>query len=124
MARAAGAAGRRWPPCAAARGRQAGLALALLLPAALVVFGVVLYPAGRALVISFYDVNSPFPGTYPFRGLANYTDILGSERFWTAVGHTLYFTVGLDRRRAGARASVSPCCSTRRCGCGGCSGRS
>jgi multiple sugar transport system permease protein/N,N'-diacetylchitobiose transport system permease protein len=65
----------------------------LLLPAALVVFGVVLYPAARALVISFYDVNSPFPGTYPFLGLDNYTDVLGSDRFWTATGHTLYFTV-------------------------------
>ncbi len=65
----------------------------LLLPAALVVFGVVLYPAARALIISFYDVNSPFPGDYPFRGLANYTDVLGSDQFWTTVGHTLYFTV-------------------------------
>jgi ABC-type sugar transport system permease subunit len=72
---------------------QAGLAMLLLLPAALVVFGVVLYPAARALVISFYDVDSPFPGTYPFRGLANYTDILTSDRFWITAQHTLYFTV-------------------------------
>ncbi|HEU4426448.1 MAG TPA: sugar ABC transporter permease [Pilimelia sp.] len=74
-------------------GGQAGLAALLLLPAALVVFGVVLYPAARALIISFFDVDSPFPGTYPFRGLANYTDILTSERFWTTARHTLYFTV-------------------------------
>jgi multiple sugar transport system permease protein/N,N'-diacetylchitobiose transport system permease protein len=77
----------------APRFRGAGLAFLLLLPAALVVFGVVLYPAGRALVISFYDVDSPFPGEYPFRGLANYVDILRSSRFWTAAGHTAYFTV-------------------------------
>jgi ABC-type sugar transport system permease subunit len=69
------------------------MAFLLLVPAALIVFGVVLYPAGRALVISFYDVDSPFPGTYPFKGLANYSDILGSSRFWNAVEHTLYFTV-------------------------------
>ena len=36
------------------------MAFLLLVPAALIVFGVVLYPAGRALVISFYDVDSPF----------------------------------------------------------------
>jgi multiple sugar transport system permease protein/N,N'-diacetylchitobiose transport system permease protein len=77
----------------APRVRGAGLAFLLLLPAALVVFGVVLYPAGRALVISFYDVDSPVPGEYPFRGLANYVDILRSSRFWTAAGHTAYFTV-------------------------------
>lgn len=78
--------------------RRAGLgefrlALLLLLPAALVVFGVVLYPAGRALVISFLDVNSPFPGAYPFVGLHNYTAVLGDRRLWTAAEHTLYFTV-------------------------------
>jgi multiple sugar transport system permease protein/N,N'-diacetylchitobiose transport system permease protein len=73
--------------------RQAWLAALLLTPAALVTFGVVLYPAGRALVISFLDVNSPFPGAYPFVGLRNYTAILQSGRFWTAVQHTLYFTV-------------------------------
>jgi multiple sugar transport system permease protein/N,N'-diacetylchitobiose transport system permease protein len=72
---------------------QARLAAVLLLPAAVAVFGVVLYPAGRALVISFYDVNSPFAGDYPFVGLRNYTEILRDSRIWTAVGHTLYFTV-------------------------------
>jgi multiple sugar transport system permease protein/N,N'-diacetylchitobiose transport system permease protein len=65
----------------------------LLLPAALVVFGVVLYPAGRALVISFYDVNSPFPGAYPFKGLGNYVEVLSDPRVLTAAGHTLYFTI-------------------------------
>jgi multiple sugar transport system permease protein/N,N'-diacetylchitobiose transport system permease protein len=74
-------------------GRQARLAGLLLLPAALIVFGVVLYPAGRALVISFLAVDSPFPGAYPFRGLANYTQVLASNGFWIAVEHTLYFTV-------------------------------
>jgi ABC-type sugar transport system permease subunit len=69
------------------------LAYALLLPAALVVFGVVLYPAGRALVISFYDVNSPFPGAYPYKGLSNYAEVLADPRVLTAAEHTLYFTV-------------------------------
>jgi ABC-type sugar transport system permease subunit len=73
--------------------RQMWLAYLLLAPATAVVFGVVLYPAGRALVISFLDVNSPFPGAYPFVGLRNYAGILHSGRFWTAVQHTLYFTV-------------------------------
>ena len=72
---------------------QARLAALLLLPAAIAVFGVVLYPAARALIISFYDVDSPFAGQYPFVGLRNYTDILSDSRIWTAAGHTLYFTV-------------------------------
>jgi multiple sugar transport system permease protein/N,N'-diacetylchitobiose transport system permease protein len=72
---------------------QTRLALTLLLPAAAVVFGVVLYPAGRALVISFYDVDSPFPGAYPFVGLRNYTEVLSDPRLWMAARHTVYFTI-------------------------------
>jgi multiple sugar transport system permease protein/N,N'-diacetylchitobiose transport system permease protein len=90
---ARGTGARLAAPLRGGAGRQARLAALLLLPAALVVFGVVLYPAGRALVISFYNVDSPLPGGYPFRGLANYADILSDGRFWTAVRHTLYFTV-------------------------------
>jgi ABC-type sugar transport system permease subunit len=85
--------GRLVPALRAIGSSQARLAFMLLLPAAVLVFGVVLYPAGRALVISFYDVNSPFPGAYPFRGLANYTEVLSDRRLWTAAEHTLYFTV-------------------------------
>ena len=90
---ARGTGRRLLAPLRGGAGRQARLAAVLLLPAALVVFGVVLYPAGRALVISFYDVTSPFPGAYPFRGLANYVDILRDHRTWVAAQHTAYFTV-------------------------------
>jgi multiple sugar transport system permease protein/N,N'-diacetylchitobiose transport system permease protein len=85
-------AARRWWARPAGRG-QTRLALLLLLPAAVVVFGVVLYPAGRALVISFYDVDSPFPGAYPFVGLRNYADVLADRRLWMAAEHTAYFTL-------------------------------
>jgi multiple sugar transport system permease protein/N,N'-diacetylchitobiose transport system permease protein len=90
---ARGAGRRLLAPLRGGAGRQARLAAALLLPAALVVFGVVLYPAGRALVISFYAVDSPFPGAYPYRGLSNYIDILRDSRTWVAVEHTAYFTI-------------------------------
>jgi multiple sugar transport system permease protein/N,N'-diacetylchitobiose transport system permease protein len=84
---------RRWRGAGRAGRGQVRLALLLLLPAALVVFGVVLYPAGRALVISFYDVQSPFPGAYPFVGLDNYAQVLSDRRLWAAAEHTAYFTV-------------------------------
>lgn len=75
------------------RSGQAWLALGLLLPAAIVVFGVVLYPALRALVISFFDVDSPMPGAYPFVGVGNYREVLTDPTVWTAAGHTVYFTL-------------------------------
>jgi ABC-type sugar transport system permease subunit len=69
------------------------LAVALLVPAALVVFGVVLYPVARTLISSFYAVDSPLPGTYPFVGLENYTKVFHDPRFYPVLGHTLYFTL-------------------------------
>lgn len=75
-------------------GKREGLfALALLLPAAIVVFGVVLYPVGRTFVVSLFDVNSPLAGSYPFVGLDNYLRVFEDDAFYAVLGHTLYFTL-------------------------------
>jgi len=68
-------------------------AVLLLLPAALVVFGVVLYPVLRTLWISLHAVDSPLPGSYQFVGLRNYATVFGDSSFYPALGHTAYFTV-------------------------------
>lgn len=68
-------------------------ALLLLLPAAVVVFGVVIWPVARTLVVSLYDVDSAMPGTYPFVGLDNYVRVFQDDRFYTVLGHTMYFTL-------------------------------
>ena len=75
-------------------GKGEGLfALALLLPAALVVFGVVLYPVVRTFVVSLFDVDSPLAGSYPFVGLDNYTRVFKDSAFYAVLGHTMYFTL-------------------------------
>ncbi|ABL80393.1 MULTISPECIES: sugar ABC transporter permease [unclassified Nocardioides] len=68
-------------------------ALLLLLPAAVVVFGVVLWPVVRTLVVSLYDVDSAMPGSYPFVGLDNYVRVFQDDRFYSVLGHTMYFTL-------------------------------
>lgn len=68
-------------------------ALLLLLPAAVVVFGVVIWPVVRTLVVSLYDVDSAMPGSYPFVGLDNYVRVFQDDRFYTVLGHTMYFTL-------------------------------
>ncbi len=81
---------------AGSQGRRRGegwFALALLLPAAVVVFGVVLYPVARTLVVSLYDVTSSVPAAFPFVGLHNYTRVFHDSGFYRALGHTAYFTV-------------------------------
>jgi multiple sugar transport system permease protein/N,N'-diacetylchitobiose transport system permease protein len=71
----------------------AGTAALLLLPSLVVVFGIVVYPLARTLYTSFFDVNSPFPGRYPFVGLGNYRWTFGSPDFWAALRRTAYFTL-------------------------------
>jgi ABC-type sugar transport system permease subunit len=70
-----------------------GTALLLLIPSLIVVFGIVVYPLGRTLYTSFFDVNSPFPGHYPFLGLGNYRRTFSNPAFWAAIRRTAYFTV-------------------------------
>jgi ABC-type sugar transport system permease subunit len=72
---------------------EARFAFMLLLPAALVVFGVVLYPVARTFVVSLFNVDSPLPGSYPFVGISNYTRVFHDPSFYAVVGHTFYFTL-------------------------------
>lgn len=69
------------------------MAFWLLLPAAVAVFGVILYPILRTLFISFFHVDSALATDTPFVGLENYGDAVTDPGFWAAMGRTLYFTV-------------------------------
>ena len=74
-------------------GRQGRLAFFLLLPAAIAVFGIVVYPVIRTLIISFFRVDSALAVVTPFVGLDNYVTVLTSSPFWASMGRTLYFTI-------------------------------
>lgn len=73
---------------------QGRLAALLLLPSAVIVFGIILYPIIRTTFISFFEVNSAVPVVTPFVGISNYTDILSHQAFYSTIGRTLYFTIG------------------------------
>ena len=75
------------------RGGQGWYALALLAPSLILVFGVVLYPLIRTLVLSFSDVNSSLQTTTPFIGVRNYDAIFNDSAFWATVWRTAFFTV-------------------------------
>ena len=76
-----------------ARTREGRFALALLAPSIIVVFGIVIYPILKTLYTSFYAVDTPFAGHFPFVGFRNYTFALSHPEFWSAVQRTGYFTV-------------------------------
>src|ERR1700704_3677947 len=75
-----------------ARTREGRFALALLAPSIIVVFGIVIYPILKTLYTSFYAVDTPFPGNFPFVGFRNYTFALSHSEFWSALERTAYFT--------------------------------
>ncbi|MCL1841812.1 MAG: sugar ABC transporter permease, partial [Propionibacteriaceae bacterium] len=69
------------------------LALGLLAPALIVVFGVIVYPMVQTAVYSVTDVESAMQTSAPFVGFANYMHALTDGNFWGSMGRTLYFTV-------------------------------
>jgi len=73
--------------------REGSLAFLLLLPSVVVIFAIILYPLLRTLWISFFRVDSPLPGHYPFLGLGNYRRTFANPDFWAAARRTTYFTV-------------------------------
>src|SRR5665647_23201 len=73
--------------------KQGRLAFWLLLPAGVAVFGVILYPIFRTLIISFFEVTSALATDTPFVGIDNYVHVLTSGSFWSSMGRTLYFTL-------------------------------
>jgi ABC-type sugar transport system permease subunit len=73
--------------------RQGRLAFWLLLPAAIAVFGVIIYPMFRTLLVSLFQVNSALATDTPFVGLDNYVRVLSDPQFWASLGRTLYFTL-------------------------------
>jgi multiple sugar transport system permease protein/N,N'-diacetylchitobiose transport system permease protein len=71
---------------------QTRFAWLLLAPAILTVFGVILYPLYRTVLVSLFDVRSALDPSPAFVGLGNYAEMLASPSVWASLGRTLYFT--------------------------------
>ena len=74
--------------------RREWTAYAMQLPG-LVLFAVfTVYAVGTAAYLSFTDYD-PLANQGNFVGLANYRAVFHDETWWAAMGHTLYFTLGM-----------------------------
>ena len=71
---------------------EQSFAFLILLPAAVVIFGVVLFPLVTTFIYSLQNMELISAEKGKFLGLANYIRVLGSDWFWQALGRTLYFT--------------------------------
>jgi ABC-type sugar transport system permease subunit len=74
---------------------QLMLALALIVPALIVVFALIIYPIGKAFWMSLHSINLKRVAVkgMPFIGFKNYLDLLSDSYFWASVGRTFYFMV-------------------------------
>jgi ABC-type sugar transport system permease subunit len=72
------------------RRREIRLAYLLLLPAVLLVFGIIGYPAAWELWLSLTNAAALRPAA-AFVGLQNYIGLLGSAGFWREAAYTLGF---------------------------------
>ena len=72
---------------------QKKLALILIIPAVVVIFGIVIYPLLNALYQSFFNTNLAYPQLTKFIGLGNYLSVFKDIYFWKSIYNTVYFTV-------------------------------
>ena len=68
-------------------------AMAFLAPFVVLYLLFIIGPALYGLVMSFFDTSLVKPGLGEFAGLDNYTEALSSGDFWSALWHTLWFTI-------------------------------
>jgi ABC-type sugar transport system permease subunit len=67
----------------------------LILPAAIILGVIFLYPLGDSLWLSLFRINMNRPGRgTPFVGLGNYVDILTDADFYHSLWLTVYWSVG------------------------------
>jgi len=64
----------------------------LILPAVIIIGGLILYPIGYNVFLSFFDVT--LQGDRTYLGLANYHTVLTDPTFWRAVLTTLIYVIG------------------------------
>ena len=69
------------------------LALMLLLPAFLLLALIVVYPIGKLIYNSFFDLRLSGGGGAKFVGFDNYTDVWRDKDFWNATKNTLLITL-------------------------------
>jgi multiple sugar transport system permease protein len=79
-------------PTARAR-EERRLAWMLCAPAVFVMLAVTAYPIGYAIWLSLQKYDLRFPDEKEFVGLANYSDVLTSSTWWSAVFNTLIVTI-------------------------------
>ncbi|WP_078059996.1 carbohydrate ABC transporter permease [Gracilibacillus timonensis] len=65
----------------------------MILPALIIVLGIVIYPLIRTFLYTFQDMNLSLGGSGEVVWLSNYIEILGDGYFWSSAARTAYFSI-------------------------------
>ena len=65
----------------------------LVLPALIIILGVMLWPIIYTFILSFFNAPQGINQTRTFIGLGNYLTMIKDDIFWGTIGRSLYFTV-------------------------------
>ena len=72
---------------------ETGFAFLILIPAIIIVFGVIISPLVSTFIYSLKNMELISIHRGEFVGLNNYIEVLKTGEFWDALGKTVYFTV-------------------------------
>jgi ABC-type sugar transport system permease subunit len=75
------------------RRREAIVGLIFILPALLIILGIVLQPILSTFYLSFFDASLSKTKANVFIGLDNYLNLLRDKAFWVTIWRTVYFTI-------------------------------
>lgn len=75
------------------RRREAITGLLFILPALLIILGIVLQPILSTFYLSFFEASLSKTRQNVFIGLENYLNLLADRTFWVTIWRTVYFTV-------------------------------
>jgi len=75
------------------RRREAIVGLLFVLPALLIILGIVLQPILSTFYLSFFEASLSKTKANVFIGLENYLNLLSDKAFWVTIWRTVYFTV-------------------------------
>jgi ABC-type sugar transport system permease subunit len=75
------------------RQRDTIIALLLIAPSLVIIFGIVLQPIISTLYLSLFEADLGIGRTNVWIGLGNYISLLSDKLFWETIQRTLYFTI-------------------------------
>ncbi|MEM5499966.1 sugar ABC transporter permease [Ahrensia kielensis] len=75
--------------------KKASVPYLFLLPAVLITVAVIFVPAGKTVILSFYDYILFNPSESPYVGLGNFKRIFSDEIFWISLWNSLIWIVSV-----------------------------